>query len=66
MERVEAGCELGEICFVGPKYEYVFNITFEKSGFVICALRNRLMMTDMNMLVTVGEKAAPIAVPLVC
>ena len=35
-------------------------------GFVCWDLRNLCRVTDINMFVTVGENAAPMAVPWVC
>ena len=39
---------------------------FSSSGWVEVSMVRRLKNTDMKMLATVGEKGAPIAVPLCC
>ena len=37
-----------------------------RSGCVCCVLRNLSSIADIKMLAMVGEKAAPMAVPLIC
>ncbi len=36
------------------------------NGWIRCVWRNLLRITDMKMLAMVGEKAVPIAVPIIC